>query len=372
MVVTSMAAGIPVLTGRIVDASVIRRPLALRHALRGAHGSVTSRAVRLLHLVAEDGSEGVGEGSSVDWLAAAPVGDTVRWFRAAAESIRRDKPPASDLLRWTEETSAPAVLRSALQTALLDVESQRLRCSVAELLGATSDFTTLPLSALLGEESPAAMAREASELYERGLCCFKVKVGSGDLALDVARAAAVRRAIGPESGLRLDANGAWTLAQATEALRALSASAPDFVEEPLRNAAEVSRLDSPVPLALDESIRQPKDLCAAIDRGRWSFLVLKLERVGGPIPALAMADTARRASLDVVFTDSIESRVGRAATVHVAASAYSRGAGRLHAVGLGGHFLLGDGVEDESAAEVHACGPGLGVDIDAVVSGHGA
>src|SRR5688572_9894681 len=242
MVVTSMAPELPVLTRRIVDASVIRRPLVLRHALRGAHGSITSRSVRLLHLVADDGSEGVGEGSSVDWLASAPADNTVRWFRTAAESIRRDKPLASELLRWTMETDAPAVLRSALQTALFDVESQRLRRSVAEMLGATNDCGTLPLSALVGEESPAAMAREAAELYERGLCCFKVKVGCGDLALDVARATAVRRAIGPESGLRLDANGAWSLAEAGAALGALAAAAPDFVEEPLRNAAQVERL----------------------------------------------------------------------------------------------------------------------------------
>jgi o-succinylbenzoate synthase len=370
MLVTSMAADLPVLTGRIVDASVIRRPLALRHALRGAHGSVTSRSVRLLHLVAEDGTEGIGEGSSVDWLAAAPADNTVRWFRAAAESIRRDKPAASELLQWTIEAEAPAVLRCALQTALLDVESQRRRSSFAEMLGATADSSTLPLSALLGEESPAAMAREAAALYERGLCCFKVKVGSGDLALDVARATSVRRAIGPEAGLRLDANGAWSLADAREALRALSAAEPDFVEEPLRNASEVDRLDSPVLLALDESIRTAADLDAAIARERWNFLVLKLERIGGPLPALAMSRTAVRAGLDVVFTDSIESRVGRAATVHVAAAAYSDGAGSLHALGLGGHFLLGDGVADEEAAEVHAEGPGLGVDIDAVVAGH--
>ncbi len=372
MVVTAMAAELPALTGRIVDASVIRRPLALRHALRGAHGSVTSRSVRLLHLVAEDGSEGVGEGSSVDWLRAAPADNTVRWFRAAAESIRRDKPAAGELLRWTQGAEAPAVLRSALQTALLDVESRRLRRSVAEMLGATGDFTTLPLSALIGEDSPAAMAREAAELYERGLCCFKVKVGCGDLSLDLARATSVRRAIGPDSGLRLDANGAWWGRGATEALKALAAVAPDFVEEPLRNAAEVVRLESSVPLALDESICTSADLEAALACGRWSFLVLKLERVGGPIAALALADAAIRAGLDVVFTDSIESRVGRAAAVHVAAAAYSSGARSLHAIGLGGHFLIGDGVEDESAAEVHADGPGLGVDIDSVVSGHGS
>lgn len=371
MVVTPMVAELPVLTGRIVDASVIRRPLALRHALRGAHGSVTSRSVRLLHLVAEDESEGVGEGSSVDWLSSVPADNTVRWFRTAAESIRRDKPAANDLLRWTIETDAPAVLRSALQTALFDVESQRLRLGVAEMLGASRDCETLPLSALIGEESPAAMAREAADFYERGLCCFKVKVGSGDLALDVARATAVRRAIGPDSGLRLDANGAWSLTEAGAALSALEAAHPDFVEEPLRHASEVERLDSPLALALDESIRTLRDLEVAIERGCWSFLVLKLERVGGPLPALAMAAIAMRAGLDVVFTDSIESRVGRAATVHVAAAAYSRGAGNLHAIGLGGHFLLGDGVADESAAEVHADGPGLGVDIDSVVSGHG-
>jgi L-Ala-D/L-Glu epimerase len=368
--VVAMPAALPVLTGRIVDASVIRRPLALKHPLRGIHGSITSRSVRLFHVVAEDGSEGLGEGSTVDWLAASPADNTVRWFRTAAESLRRDKPAASELLRWTiDPGDAPASLRTALQTALLDAESHKLRRSVAELLGGDAANASLPVSALIGEDAPAVMARQAAEYVERGICCVKVKVGCGDLALDVARATSVRRAIGDDVGLRLDANGAWTIDEANQALGALASTKPDFVEEPLKNARDIARLDGSVRVALDESVRDAAALDAAIVRGGWSVLVLKLERTGGPVQSLAMAEAATRAGLEVVFTDSIESRVGRAAVVHTAAAAYARNGGIMHAIGLGGHFLIGDGVEAGDDSTVHVEGPGLGIDIDAVVSG---
>jgi L-alanine-DL-glutamate epimerase-like enolase superfamily enzyme len=316
-----VSAANPCTVARIVAATIERREVALRRALRGARGPLRTRSLRVLSLVAVDGVRGVGDASRVDWLGGGAEDDEAE-LALLLERIRHDAPPASALLSWSLDPTRPAALRNALQTALLDADARRRGLGLAEFLAAAPVASRLAISALVGDDDPAAMAREAASLAALGLRSFKVKVGRTRLDGDLAAVAAVRGAVGPSAELRLDANGAWpSVSAASAALRALAPFAPAFVEEPLREASGIAALASPLPLALDESLRSAADLDLALARGGWSVLVLKLERVGGPLPALAMAARAARAGVAVVFTDSIDGGEGRAAARHPAAAA---------------------------------------------------
>lgn len=361
-----MAMRNPCTEGRLVDAAVVVRDLPLRRPLRGARGPVTARRERLLVLTADDGVRGAGDASRVDWLRASSPEDDAA-LENIVKRIRGDAPPAAALLQWSLDPAQPSALRSAVQTALLDADARRRGQGLAALLSAGVAGTRAPLSALVGDGAPDEMAREAAGLREGGLSTFKVKVGRASLDDDVAAVAAVRGAAGPVAQLRLDANGAWDLEAAVSALRELAVFAPAFVEEPLRDASRcaelASRLSSPVAVALDESLRDGAALDAAVARGGFHAVVLKLERTGGPLPALAMAARAARAGLDVVFTDSIDGRTGRAATLHCALAAAARSGRSVAAVGLGGLFLLDDGDAPSPFVDVDA--PGLGVEVPA-------
>jgi L-fuconate dehydratase len=78
------------------------------------------------------------------------------------------------------------------------------------------------------EESLPERAREA---LAQGFTHLKLKVG-GDLESDLRRARLVRDAIGTGNRLSLDANQAWGVEQAIEAIRALSEVDPWWIEEP--------------------------------------------------------------------------------------------------------------------------------------------
>ena len=78
------------------------------------------------------------------------------------------------------------------------------------------------------EETLPDRARDA---IAEGFTHLKLKVG-GDLESDLRRARAVRAAIGPEYRLSLDANQAWEVEQAIEAVAALSKVDPWWIEEP--------------------------------------------------------------------------------------------------------------------------------------------
>lgn len=350
----------PCTVGRVVGATVSNRDIPLRRPLRGARGLVRVRKVRELTLTADDGTSGCGDASRVDWLADAPCDDDAM-LDLLAERIRCDAPPAAALLQWSLDPNRPGAVRSALQTALLDADARRRGLGLADFLAPGRDARALATSALVGDDEPPAMGREAARLAAAGIVSFKVKVGRAHLDDDVAAVGAVREAIGADAELRLDANGAWEPAAALAAWDALAGFAPVFVEEPLRDATRLADLGGRCRVALDESIGSMADLVAAVGRGGAAVLVLKLERVGGPLPALAMAARAHRGGLDVVFTDSIDGGVGRAATLHAAAAAAARNGVAPRAVGLGGLFLLDDG--QQPCAAIRACGPGLGTNV---------
>jgi L-alanine-DL-glutamate epimerase-like enolase superfamily enzyme len=143
----------------------------------------------------------------------------------------------------------------------------------------------------------------------------KVKVGVGD---DVARVAAVRAALGPEPRLRVDANGAWSPADAPERLRALAPFGLELCEEPVHGveALRTLRAAAPLPLALDETATAANALVPGVA----DFACLKLAAWGGISPLIAAATRARRAGMGVYLASSLDGPVGIAAARDAAAA----------------------------------------------------
>ena len=172
----------------------------------------------------------------------------------------------------------------------------------------------------VGPEQAYALARSA------GCRTAKVKVGQAgqSLAEDLARVAAVRDALGADGRVRVDANGAWSVAEAESAVAALARFGLEYVEQPCATVAELAalrvrlaRAGVDVPVAADESIRRVEDplevaRCAAAD-----VAVLKVQPLGGVRAAL---DIAERIELPVVVSSALETSVGLRAGLALAAA----------------------------------------------------
>ncbi len=209
----------------------------------------------------------------------------------------------------------------------------------------------VPVNAIVPAVGPAAAA--ALVRGSGGCRTAKVKVAEPGQSLDedVARVEAVAGALaadGPGGRVRVDANGAWTVAEAVAALPELVAAAGgadafEYAEQPCATLAEQAevrrRVD--VRLAVDEGVRKAADpahvegLRAATD-----FVVLKVAPLGG---VRAASRAAAVYGLPVVVSSALETSVGLSAGVAMAAALP-----RLdHACGLGSGLLLaGDVVAD--------------------------
>ncbi len=160
-------------------------------------------------------------------------------------------------------------------------------------------------------------------LASGGCTTAKVKVaepGQG-AAEEADRLAAVRDALGPSGAIRVDANAGWDVDTAVDRLRVLDRAARglEYAEQPVASVADLARVRrrTPVPIAADESIRRAADPMAVVRAQAADVVVLKVQPLGG---VRACLELAAEVGLPVVVSSALESSVGLAAGVALAAA----------------------------------------------------
>jgi o-succinylbenzoate synthase len=337
--------------------------LGLERPLSTARGDITVRSGFVVRGTV-DGETGVGE--------AAPLPE----WTESVDDCRRALDLVDDLggaLSSGVLDDAPAA-RHAVSLALFDARARGEGVSLARFLAGPSGRVAgaVPVNATVGDGSERETADAVVDAVESGYDCVKLKVGVGGVDRDVARLVAAREAA-PDVSLRVDANGAWDLAEATRFADAVAARGVDlaYVEQPLA-AADVAghaslRERCPFDVAVDETLAS-ESVDAVLAAGAADVLVLKPMALGGPARTLAVAERAWEAGVDSVVTTTVDAVVARTAALHVAAAL-----GDPPACGLAtGGFLAEDLAPDPSpvvdgSMEVPD-GPGLAGDALATLS----
>lgn len=182
---------------------------------------------------------------------------------------------------------------------------------------------------------PAVGAGRAHELVAASGCgTAKVKVAEPgqSLAEEIARLEAVRAALGSEGRIRVDANGGWDLDTARRVLPELDRAAGglEYAEQPCSAVDDLASLrrSLDIPIAADESIRKTGDPEAVVRAQAADVVVLKVQPLGGVHACLELAE---RLGLPVVVSSALETSVGIAAGVALAAALPEL----PHACGLG-------------------------------------
>jgi O-succinylbenzoate synthase len=158
---------------------------------------------------------------------------------------------------------------------------------------------------------PAVDAAQVPDVLARfpGAGTAKVKVAEPGqtLADDVARVNAVREHI---PTVRVDANGGWTVDEAEQAARALTADGPlEYLEQPCATVPELAELRRrvDVPIAADESIRKADDPLHVVRSKAADIAVLKVAPLGGIAKLLSIA---AQIDIPVVVSSALDSAVG--------------------------------------------------------------
>lgn len=283
----------------------------------------TSHEMVLIQLETEDGEVGIGEATISGQPPADDLGPAaIARFVNGGFRQRVVGEPLSCLLERIWTMSGEPLLREAaagIDTAAWDLQTRDAGTAPSLYRRGTSHG--IPVNATVGIREPEPAAEAAQAAVKRGFRTVKLKVAQGDTAEDVRRVALVRKRIGPDVALRVDANGAWDVPTAIGAIEALAPYGIEYVEQPTQDVADMAavRRAVSVPIAADEAVRILADVHQVLEAEAADVLVVKPLMVGGITPAIAIVKSALDAGKRVVVTSSIDSGVGVAAALQVAA-----------------------------------------------------
>ena len=164
-------------------------------------------------------------------------------------------------------------------------------------------------------------ARAHAIVTASGCTTAKVKVAEPGQSEseDLDRVEAVRDALGPGGKVRVDANGAWDTETAVRMITALGRFDLEYAEQPCADLEQMAALRRrvDVPLAADESIRTAADPLRVAGLEAADLVVLKVQPLGGVLPALRVAE---QAGLPAVVSSALETSIGIAAGIALAAA----------------------------------------------------
>jgi O-succinylbenzoate synthase len=334
---------------------------------RTSFGTELSRDVLLLRAVlatADGESEGWGE-----CVAMSEPLYSAEYVDEAADVLRRFLiPRVAAVPRLDAVAVAPALApvkghwmaKAALETAVLDAELRAAGRSFARELGAVKD--RVPSGVSVGIMNSIGELLDAVAGYlEAGYLRIKLKIEPG---WDIEPVRAVRDRFGDDLLLQVDANTAYTLADAQHLAR-LDEFGLLLIEQPLDEEdvlghAELAKVIS-TPVCLDESITSARTAAAAITLGACSIINIKPGRVGGYLEARRIHDVCAAHGVPAWCGGMLETGLGRAANVALAAlpgftlPGDTSASDRYYRTDITPPFVLSDGhlaVPD---------GPGIGV-----------
>ncbi len=213
--------------------------------------------------------------------------------------------------------------KAAVDMALYDLYGKRWGAPLYKLLGGAKQEieTDITISVNPIDE----MVADSLDAVKQGFRVLKVKVGKEGKA-DVERIAAIRKAVGPNAVIRVDANQGWTAGQAISIISAMEDKGLDIelVEQPVpAHDVEGMRMITrqvETPILADEAVFSAEDAIHIIQTRAADLVNIKLMKTGGIWKALQICSVAEIYGVECMMGCMLESRLSVAAGAHLAAA----------------------------------------------------
>jgi o-succinylbenzoate synthase len=297
--------------------------LPLRRSFSVSNVPVSSREGAIVRLTSAEGLCGVGEVAPLPGLSAEPLKKALFQLKSLRRMPSEISIPAQlsefqNIFEREPFVSLSPSVRFGLETAVIHMMAQARRCLPAEILGITP-AGDIPVAGLL-QGTPDDIGIQAETLLREGFRVFKLKIGSKNIPLDVKKVQLVRQLIGPEKKLRLDVNRTWSLEEATAFCRSAGTANIEFIEEPLKDAADLDAFgrETRWPVALDETLWNFAPEAFVFPAGV-AAIVIKPAVVGGICRAMRWIARAQKENKDIIISSSFESGVGARMLANLAA-----------------------------------------------------
>ncbi|WP_313339155.1 dipeptide epimerase [Sedimentibacter sp.] len=213
--------------------------------------------------------------------------------------------------------------KAAVDIALYDLYGQLYNAPLYKLFGGYKKEIITDIT--ISVNDPEEMAKDSIDAINRGFETLKIKVGK-DASRDIERMKAIRKAVGYDVKLRIDANQGWKPKEAVKALRKMEDEGLDieFVEQPVI-AHDIAGLkyvtdNVSIPVLADEAVFSPEDALKIMQQRAADFVNIKLMKTGGLHNALKICSVAEIYGVECMIGCMLEAKVSVNAAVHLAAA----------------------------------------------------
>lgn len=284
----------------------------------GASPVTDGHVVRLL---ADDGNEGFGYASATPHMGSiqATLKAELELFRPLV--VGRD-PRAIEaiLIELDRAMRGAAQAKAAVDCALHDLLARALDVPLHVLFGgAVRD--AVPILRILAIKTPQEMGAQAQKLVDRGYRYLKIKV-HGHVEEDVARVACIRRQVGDQVHLTIDANQSYSPKDAIRALNRMAEHRIDLVEQPVAAddlaGLELVTRSVPVTVEADEAAGSLHEVFQLVSRRAVDAVSLKIPKLGGLRNTLAAARLCEAGHVEYRLGAAVGSRLLAAQALHFA------------------------------------------------------
>lgn len=268
--------------------------------------------------------------------------------------------------------------KAAIDMALYDIAGKALKLPAYQLLGGCYR-RRVPIAHSLGLMEIEKAVEEALQVKKEGIKTIKLK-GGVEPKRDIELVKQIRKAVGPDLHIVVDANQGYpTPKAAVEIIKAMEEYGILYMEQPVEGIdamAEVARrVDTPI--MADESAWTPQDVLEIIRKKAADIISIYTTKPGGLFKAKKVAAVAEAGGLTCNVNGSVETGVGNAANVHLAAStavaslacvvpvSTPKGKGKK---GIAGIYyqddLITEAFEYDNGDILVSSKPGLGIELD--------
>ena len=212
--------------------------------------------------------------------------------------------------------------KAAIDNALFDLAAKSMNVPLNRLFGGAVR-TEFPVLRILAIKSPEEMAEQAQILFNQGYRYFKIKI-HGDVNLDIARVAAIRKRLGEEANLTVDANQAYSPKDAIVALNGMATYRLDLVEQPVPiddyKGMKLVTDSVPVTVEADESAGSIQEVAYLVENRIVDAISLKVAKLGGLWNTLIAAQICKTGNIRYRFGAHVGSRLLNAHAMQLASS----------------------------------------------------
>lgn len=307
-----------------IETLILDLPTIRGHVLSMA--TMRSQSAVLVCVRFSDGSEGIGEGTTIGGLAYGP--ESPESIKSAIDTyiapalIGREGDNVNGALQLMDKlVRGNRIAKTAVEIALWDGLGKRLGVPVSQLFGgAVRD--KMPVAWTLASGNCDTDITEAQEMIEAGRHnIFKLKIGKRSVRDDVAHVARIKNELGDAASIRVDVNTAWSLQDARWGLRGLQDAGCELVEQPVpaRYLDAMSELTRSYEIAVmaDESLNGPEDALAVATLRAADVFAVKIAQSGGLKRASEVISLAQSANLGLYAGTMLETGLSTAAALQL-------------------------------------------------------